>query len=231
MHLSTPAPYETTVGAHGRYSKVRINLGVPNLALTAALVKAGGGATAFDAQKLLGALTGNGPLTQTEIANLTKKFGADNIALFLKTFNFALADGLAQATTAGMALPAAPVPDPDNATALAAALYTAGVGPRGGYDVEYMLDTLLSHVIHVAVMNDIDANPELGPKADANYHAVLRQTILDLKAAYQLSLRNAVTVAHKERSRPQVARFDVHPSPSKERDVARKGRPIFAGGA
>jgi hypothetical protein len=186
MHLSTPAPYTTTVGAHARYSKARINLGAPDLALTAALVDAGGGASSFDAQKLLDNLTGNGPLTQSEVASLTKRFGAENVASFVKTFNFVITDALAQATREGVALPPTPKPDPTDAKALSAALYAAGETLRGGYDVEYMLDSLVSHVIHVAVMNDIDADPELGPKADANYHAVLSQTMLDLRSAYKL---------------------------------------------
>jgi hypothetical protein len=181
MHLSTPAPYSSTVGAHGRYSKARINLGVPNLALTTALVRAGGGPAAFDAHKLIDSLTGNGPGTQAELASLTRKFGADNVASFFTTFNYVITDALAQTATVGIALPATPVPDPADAKALCAGLYQAGVTSRGSFDVEYMLDTLVSHVVHVAVMNDIDANPDLGPKADANYHAVLSQTVLDLK--------------------------------------------------
>jgi len=186
QHLSTPPPYTTTVGAHARFSKARINLGPPNLALTVSMVTAGGGPTAFDAQKLIGTLTGNGPLTTTELAALTKRFGADNVASFVTTFKYVVTDALAQATTAGVALPTTPVPDPTDGKALAAALYTAGLEPRGGFDVEYMLDTLVTHVIHVEVMNDIDANPDLGPKADANYHAVLTQAMLDLKSAYKL---------------------------------------------
>jgi hypothetical protein len=186
MHLSTPAPYGETVGAHARYSKARINLGSPNLALTFAVVTAGGGAASFDSGKLITLLTGNGPVTQTELASLTKKFGADNVASFEKTFNYVITDSLAQEAQAGVALPTTPSPDPSDPKALSAALYAAGTSPHGGYDVEYMLDTLVSHVVHVAVMNDIDANPDLGPKADANYHAVLSQTILDLKNAYKL---------------------------------------------
>jgi hypothetical protein len=184
VHTPTPAPYTSTVGAHARYSKARINLAPPNLALTGALIAAGGGPAAFDAQKLVGALTGNGPLTQTELAALTKKFGAQNVASFMKTFDFVISDGLAQAANAGIVLPA-PAPDLDG-KALAAALYAAGVSLHTRYDVEYMLDALFSHVIHVAVMNDIDADPNLGPAADANYHAVLLQTMLDLDSAYKL---------------------------------------------
>jgi hypothetical protein len=186
LHTPTPAPYSSTVGAHGRYSKARINLNAPHLALTAALIAAGGGATAFDAQKLIGMLTGNGPLAQAELPVLAKKFGAQNIASFVKTFDFVITDALAQAAAAGIALPSTPTPDPTDGKALAAALYAAGVAPRGGFDVEYMLDALVSHVIHVAVMNDIDASPDLGPKADANYHVVLAQLMLDLKTADKL---------------------------------------------
>jgi hypothetical protein len=173
-------------GAHARYSKAQINNGPSNLTLTLALVTAGGGATAFDAQKLVGTLTGNGAVTQKELASLTKKFGADNVDSFVKTFDFVVTDALAQVAKDGIALPAAPLPDPGDGKALSSALYAAGVTPRGKYDVEYMLDTLVSHPIHVQVMNDIDANPDLGPKADANYHLVFAQTMMDLKAAYAL---------------------------------------------
>ncbi len=38
-----------------------------------------------------------------------------------------------------------------------------------------MLDALVTHDIHTAVMDDIDKDPTMGPKADANFHAVLTQ--------------------------------------------------------
>lgn len=186
QHTPTPAPYASAVGAHGRFSKVRIDLAAPNLALADALIAAGGGSMTFDAQKLVGTLTGNGPLTQTEAAALSKKFGAQNVASFEKTLDFFVSDALAQSAAYGIALPAAPAPDPADGKALAAALYTAGIPPRGRFDSEYLLDALFSHVIHVAVMNDIEADAELGPKADANYHAVLAQLMLDLKSSYNL---------------------------------------------
>jgi len=151
-----------------------------------ALVTAGGGATSFDAQKLIDDLTGNGATTQSEVAGLTKKFGSEKVASFVKTFDYVVTDSLAQTAQAGVALPATPMPDPSDGKALAAALYAAGMTSRGSYDAEFMLDTLVSHVVHVQVMNDIDENPDLGPQADANYHAVLTQTMLDLKTAYKM---------------------------------------------
>ena len=54
----------------------------------------------------------------------------------------------------------------------------------GKYDVEVMLDKLVSHPIHVQVMDDIDK--KFGAKADGNYHAVLTQAMLDLKTVYGL---------------------------------------------
>lgn len=184
QHTPAPAPYSSTVGAHGRFSKMRINLGAPDLALAASLIAAGGGPTAFDAPKLVGTLTGTGLASQTELAALTKKFGAQNVASFEKTFDFFITDALAQASAAGIALPATPAPDPTDGKSLSGALYAAGVPAHGRFDVEYMLDALVSHVIHVAVMNDIEVDPDLGPKADANYHTVLTGLMLDLKTTY-----------------------------------------------
>ncbi len=179
-----PAPADPVMaGPHARYSKAPINNGSPNLALTLAVVSAGGGAATFDARKLMAVLTGNGPLTENETASLTKRFGAANVASFYTTFGFVIADGLAEAAKEGIALPATPLPDPADGPALAAALYAAGATPRANFDVEYLLDTLVSHPIHVQIMNDIDADPTLGFKADANYHAVFAQALLDLKPA------------------------------------------------
>jgi hypothetical protein len=180
---ATPAPYPTNnVGAHARFSKARINVGAPDLNLTAAFIAAGGGATAFDAQTFLTSLTGSSAASQTETAALTKRFGADTLASFSKTFDYFVTDALAQATSGGFVLPTTLSPDPADAKAFAAGLYAAGEGPHAGFDTEYMLDTLFTHVIHVAVMNDIDANPDLGPKADANFHAILTQVMADVKS-------------------------------------------------
>ncbi len=181
----TPLPQASPVlGAHARYSKAPINLGPANLGLAVAMIAAGGGETAFSANNLIDALTGGGAAAQSEFAALTKKFGADKVASFEKTFNFFISDALAQVTQDGMALPAPTgTADPK---ALAAELYLAGKTPGGKYDVEYMFDSLVSHIVDVAVMNDIDANADLGPTADANFHFVFAQFSLDLKKLYDL---------------------------------------------
>jgi hypothetical protein len=167
-----------------RYSSAGVYTGGPKLPLTLAVVVAGGGPTAFDSAKLVGVLAG--ALTKAEVDKLTKEFGADNVASFLKTFNFVINDSLKIVTAAKIPLPAQPAPDPANGKALAAALYKEGVTPSGTFDVEYMLDHLVSHKIHLQVMDDIDADKTLGPAADGNYHKILTQAMLDLKAAYKL---------------------------------------------
>lgn len=165
-----------------RFSTAGVYTGAPNLPLTVAVVASGGGATAFDTTKLIGNLAG--PLAPAEVKSLTEKYGAENVKSFIEVFNFVINDSLKIATAKQIALPSTPAVDPKDGKALSAALYTAGTLPNGRFDVEYMLDNLVSHPIHVQVMNDIDAR--YSPKADANYHVVLLQAMSDLKAAYKL---------------------------------------------
>ncbi len=169
---------------HARYSPAPVYTGAPNLPLTLSVVVAGGGPARFDSTKLVGVLAGS--LTDAEVKKLSGQFGAENVGSFLKTFDFVIGDALALVRKNDVALPPAPAPAPTDGKALAAALYGAGVTPAGNFDVEYLLDHLVTHPLHVQIMNDIDANPQLGPKADGNYHAVLTQAVLDLKAAYNL---------------------------------------------
>jgi hypothetical protein len=105
------------------------------------------------------------------------------VTSFLDVFDFVVNDSLAKVTAANVPLPTQPDPSPTDGKALAAALYALGVNPdTKTFDVEYMLDGLVTHSIHVAVMDDIDA--KYGKAADANYHAVLAQAMLDLKSVY-----------------------------------------------
>jgi hypothetical protein len=121
-----------------------------------------------------------GPSTKAEVAKLSTQFGAKKLQSFLVIFDFVVSDSLRLVNEKKIALPKDPQPDPKDGKALSAALYTAGV-EDGRYNVEIMLDHLVSHPIHVAVMDDIDA--KYGRGADADYHIILTQPILDLKAA------------------------------------------------
>lgn len=176
------APASPDASARARFGDAPAYLGPPNLPVTLSMVVAGGGPAAFDSAKLVGVLAGE--KTQAEVANLQQKFGADGVKSFLNVFTFVVNQSLRYVSAAKVQLPSQPNPDPKDGKALAAALYKLGVTPVGHFDVEYMLDGLVTHDIHVKVMDDIDAR--YGAVADANYHAVLTQAILDLKDAYGL---------------------------------------------
>jgi hypothetical protein len=165
-----------------RFSDVLSYVGAPNLPLTIAVVTAGGGPKDFNSTKLVGVLAG--AQTAAEVDKLSKQYGADTVKSFLTVFTFTIDDALAIAGDKKVALTAAPDPSPSDGKGLSAALYKSGLSKDGTYDVEYMLDALVSHPIHVQVMDDIDA--KYGRKADANYHIVLTQAMTDLKAAYGL---------------------------------------------
>ncbi len=166
---------------HARFSDAPSYMGQPSLPVTLSLVVAGGGPGKFETTKLLALLAGD--KTSAEVAKLTKEYGKKNVVSFLTVFNYVIDDALNIATEKHVALPPVPNPSPLNGKALAAALYNLGV-VDGGFDVEYMLDGLVSHPIHVQVMNDIDV--KYGRHADANYHQVLQTAMTDLKGVYGL---------------------------------------------
>ncbi|MEO7040298.1 MAG: hypothetical protein ABI186_09745 [Candidatus Elarobacter sp.] len=179
--LVAPAAQAQSPAAKARFSDAGVYSGPPDLPLTLSMIVAGGGPAHFKSTTLVGTLAG--PSTKAEVAKLTKQFGAAKLQSFLTVFDFVVSDSLRLVTEKKVPLPKAPKPDPKDGKALSAALYTAGV-EDGRYNVEIMLDHLVSHPIHVQVMDDIDA--KYGSMADANYHIILTQSVLDLKAAYKL---------------------------------------------
>jgi hypothetical protein len=152
--------------------------GAPALNVTASLVKAGGGADNYSTATALTSMVGEATV-KAEVAKLTKQYGADNVSLWLKTFDFAVDDSLKIATAAGIKLPAPTL----SGKALASTLVSAGVAPDGTFQIELLLDKAVSHKIHVQVMNDIDADPSLGKAADLNYHTISNQAFYDLAQA------------------------------------------------
>jgi hypothetical protein len=154
----------------------------PRLENTLSLVIAGGGPKSFSTVTLFGVLAGD--KAKAEEDALTKQFGAERFGQFVKTFDFVINDSLAIVTAKKVALPKKPSPDPKDGKALSKALYLDGLDPSGGFNVEYMLDHLVTHPIHVQVMKDIDA--KYGQTADADYHIILTKVMGDLKAVYGL---------------------------------------------
>ncbi len=180
LAAGTDTGQDTTVNGemHGRFGGPVYN-GPPALDVTAALVKAGGGAANYSTAAALVSMVGK-PTVDAEVAKLSKQYGADAVNLWLKTFDFAVDDSLKIATAAGIKLPA---PAPLEGSALAEALVKAGTDSQGYFQIELLLDKAVSHKIHVQVMNDIDANPSLGKKADLQYHEISNQAFYDVAQA------------------------------------------------
>jgi hypothetical protein len=174
--MSSQAPAQAARYGGSVYS------GAPDLPLTLSMVIAGGGPAHFKTTTLVGVLAG--PKAKAEVAKLTKQYGAAGVKQYLAVFDFVVTDALKRATEAGVKLPSAPSPSPKDGKALTTALYKAGVDPSIGFNVEYMLDHLVSHPIHDQVMDDIDA--KFGKTADATYHVVTLVVFQDLKKAYNL---------------------------------------------
>jgi len=168
-------------GARSRFSDMNSYNGAPMLGITNAMIAAGGGAKRFDAMNLVKVLAGD--KTSAEVAKLQTQYGKDDVSSFLEVYDFLVADAFKIAGAKHVSLAAAPDPSPSDGRALAAALYQTGL-TRGSFDVEYMLDGLVSHPIHLQIMDDIDA--KYGRSADANYHKVLQTAMTDLKGVYGL---------------------------------------------
>jgi len=150
--------------------------GAPALTVTASLVQAGGGAKHFSAAKALNAIAGP-KLAKAEIGKLSKQYGAKRIGTWVGVFDFAVKDALRIATAAKVKLPKGNL----KGAALGATLVGAGLDKDGTFYVEYMLDKALSHGIHMQVMDDIDK--KFGPDADADYHRITNQAMVDLAHA------------------------------------------------
>jgi hypothetical protein len=155
--------------------------GAPALAVTLSMVEAGGGPSNFSTVTLLKTLTG--PQFDAEVTKLNNQYGKDQVAQFLKTFDFVVNDSLRIVKQKNVALPSQPDPDPKDGAALAKALWGAGQSGQG-FNVEVMLDRAVSHPIHLTVMTDIDK--KYGLAADAQYHAILTTAMKDLAGAYNL---------------------------------------------
>ncbi len=153
--------------------------GAPALAVTLSMVEAGGGPSNFSTVTLLKTLTG--PQFDAEVAKLDNQYGKDQVAQFLKTFDFVVDDSLRIVKSKNIALPSQPNPDPKDGAALAKALWSAGQTGQG-FNVEVLLDRAVSHPIHVTVMTDIDN--KYGLAADAQYHAILTTAMKDLSQTF-----------------------------------------------
>ena len=168
-----------SMGQQGRFGGP-VYTGAPALTVTASLVKAGGGADHFSTATALVSMVGKDTV-DAEVGKLQKQYGKDAVTQWLAVFDFAVTDSLKHATAAGVKLP-----DPDpmlTGKDLASTLVKAGTASDGTFQIEFLLDKAVSHDIHNAVMDDIDANSSFGKHADLMYHTISNQAFYDLAQA------------------------------------------------
>lgn len=152
-------------------------LGDPALDVTVALVNAGGGAENFSFATALVSMLGEDTVNN-EVAKLTKQYGEDQVNQFIGGMDYAVNSALRIAGEKGIKLPA---PAKLSGVDLAKALVDAGVAPDGVWWSGHMFDVAISHDLHNAVMNDINAN--VSYEADKTTHKILNQAMYDVAQA------------------------------------------------
>lgn len=151
--------------------------GQPDLAVTAALVEAGGGPGHFSFPAALVSMLGR-KTVDAEVARLDKQYGQAEVKTFLGGMTYAVDDALKRATKQGIKLPA---PADLSGTKLAVVLVRAGTAPDGVFWAGYLFDHAISHQLHNEVMADIDTN--VSENADATTHRILNQAMYDVAQA------------------------------------------------
>ncbi|MBO1927228.1 hypothetical protein J3998_06525 [Thiomicrorhabdus sp. 6S2-11] len=148
--------------------------GEPALAVTAALVKAGGGSENFSFATALVSMLGE-EAVNAEVAKLTQQYGEAEVSTFIGGMDLAINLGLKHATQAGVSLPE---PAPLSGVELAKTLVTAGTTPDGTFWSGHLFDKAVSHKIHNQVMEDI--NNSAGYETDLITHKILNQAMYDV---------------------------------------------------
>ncbi|MGH7728979.1 MAG: hypothetical protein ACREM2_09330 [Vulcanimicrobiaceae bacterium] len=175
--LGAPAMAAMMSNSMDRYGGP-VYAGSPNLDATAAFVRAGGGAANFNFENALVSMGGSKLIT-AEVAKLTKQYGKANVTSWVQVWNFAVPYAATEATNAGVKFPTPP--SSLSGHALAAKLVALGTTKDGVYWTGLMLDHTITHKIHDDTMNAIDA--KYGVAADANYHRITDQAMVDLAHA------------------------------------------------
>lgn len=152
-------------------------LGQPALPVTAALVKAGGGAANFSFAAALVSMLGE-KTVNAEVGKLTQQYGKQAVHTFITGMDYAIKDGLKRATEAGVTLPA---PADLHGVELAKTLVKAGTTPDGTFWSGYLFDKAISHPLHNQVMDDINTN--ISYEADLTTHKLLNQAMYDVAQA------------------------------------------------
>ncbi len=157
--------------------------GEPALDVTAALVKAGGGADDFDFSKALVSMLGEDTVN-AEVKKLTEQYGEDEVKIFVDGMTYAVNKALEIAGEKDIELPE---PADLEGVELAKTLVKAGTTEDGTWWSGYLFDIALSHDIHNLVMADINQNPDLGHKQDKIVHKILNQAMYDVAQALEIN--------------------------------------------
>jgi hypothetical protein len=179
-----PARHTITITAPANYTEHSYR-GRPDLGLTLAMVEAGGGPRHFDSARLFTVLAGHN--AKRESQKLQRLYGKARMAAFMQTFNFAVADLVSLFKMNGIALPNAPRISPSKGRDLTVAIYHAGIMPTGKWDCGYLMEQMMTHPVHIALMHDINVARGHGPQHDANFHIILTRMIVDLRNMYTAS--------------------------------------------
>lgn len=151
--------------------------GAPALAVTTALVEAGGGSENFSFAKALVSMLGEDTVN-AEVAKLTRQYGEAEVETFLGGMNLAVDLSLKHATQAGVSLPE---PAALSGIELAKTLVSAGTTPDGTFWSGYLFDQAVSNKIHHQVM--VDINNIAGYEADLTTHKILNQAMYNVAQA------------------------------------------------
>jgi hypothetical protein len=170
-----------TVTAPAQYTEHSYR-GKPDVALTYAILKAGGGPNRFDSAKFF-AVAG-GSHAKAEARRLERIYGKARVAAFMQTFTFAMHDLNTLFRLNRIELSDQPRFSPHKGRDLAVAIYHAGIMPNGKYDCGYMMEHLMTHPVHIVLMHDINVASGHGPAHNANFHIILTRVVLDLKNMY-----------------------------------------------
>ena len=185
--LTGPASARSHQASDNQYGGP-IYAGAPDLATAGSLISAGGGPKSFSTRLALVAIIGP-QLVDPEIAILQKQYGAANVSSWLQTFDFIIRTSAEKAVAAGVTFP---LSSPSHTgKALFTDVMRAGQDSGSTFWTGTMLDRLVTHGVHVATMQDVDAT--LGADADANYHKITNQFVYDV--AVQLGLGDTVKLA------------------------------------
>ena len=171
MTITSPAMY-----IHNSYR------GTPDLGLALAIDEAGSRRGHFDANRLFGVLAGKN--ADAERNRLERLYGRGKFQAFMQTWTFSGRDLEQLLRYNHVTLPSSPRVSPSDGKAMSIAIYHDGIMPTGKFDCGYMMEHIMSHPIHVALMHDVDMHQLYGAKHNANFHVIFTRVVLDLKNDY-----------------------------------------------